>query len=63
MLGKDADRNEYWHFKEDSDRLYVRKELTHTVEVAISEQDGEEESVEKIYETQTSVKWYYLDDE
>ena len=37
MLGKDADRNEYWHFKEDGDRLYVRKEFTHSVEVAITE--------------------------
>jgi benzoyl-CoA reductase/2-hydroxyglutaryl-CoA dehydratase subunit BcrC/BadD/HgdB len=26
MLGKDADRNEYWHFKEDAERIYVRIE-------------------------------------
>lgn len=24
MLGKDASRNEYWFFKEDSERIYVR---------------------------------------
>jgi hypothetical protein len=26
MLGKDANRNEYWHFKEDPERIYIRKE-------------------------------------
>lgn len=26
MLGKDANRNEYWHFKEDSERIYIRTE-------------------------------------
>ena len=26
MLGKDACRSEYWHFKEDSERIYVRHE-------------------------------------
>lgn len=25
MLGKDSDRNEYWIFKEDISRLYVKK--------------------------------------
>lgn len=24
MLGKDASRNEYWFFKEDCERIYVR---------------------------------------
>jgi hypothetical protein len=24
MLGKDRLRNEYWHFKEDSERIYIR---------------------------------------
>lgn len=27
MLGKDASRSEYWHFKEDAERIYVRQEL------------------------------------
>lgn len=26
MLGKDAQRNEYWHFIEDTERIYIRKE-------------------------------------
>jgi hypothetical protein len=26
VLGKDADRHEYWHFKEDAERIYVRVE-------------------------------------
>jgi hypothetical protein len=28
MLGKDASRSEYWHFKEDPERIYIRKEET-----------------------------------
>jgi hypothetical protein len=28
MLGKDAQRNEYWHFIEDTERIYIRKETT-----------------------------------
>lgn len=28
MLGKDAQRSEYWHFKEDTERIYIRKEVT-----------------------------------
>ena len=26
MLGKDADKSEYWHFKDDNTRLYIRME-------------------------------------
>ena len=26
MVGKDANRNEYWHFKEDDQHIYIRKE-------------------------------------
>ena len=26
MLGRDADRHEYWHFKDDPSRIYIRKE-------------------------------------
>ena len=25
MLGKDADRNEYWYFKEEPGKLFVKK--------------------------------------
>jgi hypothetical protein len=25
MLGKDADRNEYWFFKEDPGKLFVKR--------------------------------------
>ena len=26
MLGKDAAKSEYWHFKDDNTRLYIRME-------------------------------------
>ena len=26
MLGKDAAKSEYWHFKDDNQRLYIRME-------------------------------------
>ena len=26
MLGLDAQRSEYWHFKDDQNRIYIRKE-------------------------------------
>ena len=26
MLGKDADKSEYWHFKDDNTRIYIRTE-------------------------------------
>lgn len=26
MLGKDAAKSEYWHFKDDNTRIYIRKE-------------------------------------
>lgn len=62
MLGKDADRNEYWHFKEDCDRIYVRKEFV--AEVAATEQNQSQENSEQaVIETRTEVKWYYLDEE
>jgi len=26
MLGRDAQRQEYWHFKDDPARIYIRRE-------------------------------------
>lgn len=50
MLGKDADRNEYWHFKEDPERVYIQKEEAqeHEDPYAVAEA--------KIY-------WQYIDEE
>jgi hypothetical protein len=30
MLGQDAQRSEYWHFKDDCSRIYIRKEELQT---------------------------------
>jgi hypothetical protein len=47
MLGKDAARTEYWHFKEDCERVYIRKE-------EVTNDDGMQS---------THVSWHYLDED
>lgn len=37
ILGKDADKSEYWHFKDDCSRLYVRMERQVPIKVADTE--------------------------
>jgi hypothetical protein len=55
MLGKDAQRSEYWHFKEDTERIYIRKE----VQTQASAQSNEmsEELV------QSRVYWYCIEED
>lgn len=51
MLGKDASRNEYWHFKEDPERVYIRKE-----EVMQTDPDSP-------FQPPNKVHWQYIDEE
>lgn len=51
MLGKDASRNEYWHFKEDPERVYIRIE-----EVVATDPDSAIQTPNKVY-------WQYIDEE
>lgn len=57
MLGKDAQRSEYWHFKEDTERIYIRKEVqTQASADAKSNEMSEELMVSKVY-------WYCIEEE
>ena len=54
MLGKDAAKSEYWHFKDDNTRLYIRMEnevpvngdVIHAEENAEMKADNEDVAVE-----------------
>ena len=73
MLGRDDIKQEYWHFKDDSSRIYVRKEE----QVPIKNQnlhmhaaDEEDEDLDdELYEmkshviTETVYTWFYFDEE
>ena len=62
MLGQDAQRSEYWHFKDDCSRIYIRKEETQTTDVEMA--DGTEEIVTEAVTTPKVVySWYYYDRE
>lgn len=58
MLGKDARRKEYWVFKDDTTKVYVREAVTSQPKV-YTDEDGTlvEEVQEPIY------KWRYLDED
>ena len=55
VLGKDADRHEYWHFKEDAERIYVRFD-----EPILSSPDPMTGVPEVISHKFT---WFYIEDE
>ncbi len=54
-MGKDADRHEYWHFKEDAERIYVRFD-----EPVLSAPDAMTGVPEVLDHKFT---WYYIEDE
>jgi len=54
-LGKDADRHEYWHFKDDAERIYVRFD-----EPILSAPDSIT-GVPEVLEHRFT--WYYIEDE
>ena len=60
MLGKDVKRNEYWFFKEEPSKIFVK--LIEKVPIAIPmEVEGNEEPVEMVYEEK--VNWCFYDEE
>jgi len=60
MLGKDADRNEYWFFKEEPGKFFVKKfEL-----IDKPPSDLDEGNVDMIAEpVEPKADWYYYDEE
>lgn len=62
MLGQDAHRSEYWLFKDDCTRIYIRKEETAKVDAEMAE--GEEKIVTSLPESTKSVySWFYYERE
>lgn len=55
VLGKDADRHEYWHFKDDAEKIYVRLDFP-----ILSEPDPMTGVSEVLSHKFT---WYYIEDE
>lgn len=50
MLGKDADRNEYWFFKEDPSKLFVKRFEEVKTELMMDIDEGNGELLENILE-------------
>ena len=51
VLGKDADRNEYWFFKEEPSKLFIKKQQA----------DDDEEMKDETIDSKFT--WYYYDEE
>lgn len=60
MLGQDAQRSEYWHFKDDCSRIYIRKE-----EVQAQPDVVIDDAEQIITDSQQKVtyQWYYYERE
>lgn len=60
MLGKDADRNEYWFFKEEAGKIFIKK-----YEVAKSDYQAMEvdEANEILESSEPKFEWRYYDEE
>lgn len=46
MLGKDSEKSEYWHFKDDNTRVYIRmeKEVPLFIEnVEMADEEGDQQ--------------------
>ena len=52
MLGKDAAKSEYWHFKDDNTRIYIRMEE----EIPIGQVDQARDNVEMTDENGNAVE-------
>lgn len=75
VLGKDTERNEYWHFKEEPGKLFVKKfnnitSVKPIIQASVKAADNEIIKVEPLMEDevpdlpiQPSFTWYYYDEE
>ena len=60
-LGKDADRNEYWFFKEDPSKLYVKKQYSAAQKHEVKDQENIEMVREEL--SKATFAWSYYDEE
>ena len=71
MLGQDASKSEYWHFKDDKSRIYVRTEeevpIKQVKQNAVMRDEAnptdEEAQEEEITLTETKYSWFYYETE
>lgn len=58
MLGQDAQRSEYWHFKDDCSRIYIRREeqARRDVDMAVADEAPVEPS-------RVDYSWHYYETE
>lgn len=71
MLGQDASKSEYWHFKDDKSRIYIRTEeevpIKQVKQNAVMKDEAnptdEEAQEEEITLTETKYSWFYYENE
>jgi hypothetical protein len=73
MLGHDAQRQEYWHFKDDPARIYIRREEQIQLQNAIKSIDMEDVENSMLNQAQmqngdegevqhkVKISWFYYD--
>jgi len=54
ILGQDANLNEYWYFKEENTRLFIKREVT-------EDEKDEDAAMNEGGESPDRYKWFYLE--
>lgn len=63
MLGQDAQRSEYWHFKDDCSRIYIRKEDVQATDAEMADANEKVIITDAIAQPKVVFSWYYYDRE
>jgi len=61
ILGKDSDRNEYWYFKDEPGRLFIKK--YEPIGSPMQIEDGGANDEEALQKRETIGKWFFYDQE
>ena len=61
MLGKDADMNEYWFFKEDSGKLFIKKFEGSNLIMLDEEELMKDDYIPEM--KQVKYQWFFYDEE
>ena len=67
ILGQDAKLNEYWYFKEENTKLFIKREVASQTPAKIEDvkMDCDDEVSEEASTSQMNnrFKWYFIEDE
>jgi hypothetical protein len=63
MLGKDADRNEYWFFKEEPAKLFIKKFEEVKKDLALMEIDENQDHIDIPEIVEPKFQWFFYDEE